>query len=477
MAHKSQTQRKQILSDPLAEFSTAYPDASTDDKNQLSDLCNKSRLLKANLNDAIDKIKITSKKIGEAKKNNLPAIDLIQSMQALSIERKSIESSLRSIEDQIIDCFPASRDVISPSSIVISDSANNRYRISDININDITVSLLKNEDEAWNSYVLNQPAACIHHLTHWRDIFYKTYKLESLYYFAQDKNKNVVGILPLTRLKSRLFGDLLVSMPYFQRGGAVADHPLIEDKLMQAAANEASLRNINHIELRDDAARNGMPVQSHKVNMILSLPESDDMLWDSFTPKLRAQIKRPLQHSPQIFIGGREYLDDFYQVYTQNMRDLGSPAHSKQLIENIIEQFPDSSWVITVRLNNKPVSAAFLLGHDDTIEIPLASTIRSANRHSINMLLYWTALKLSIKYGYKYFDFGRSSIDAGTYRFKQQWGAEPKQLYWHYWLSKGSELPSLNPSNPKYRFIIHIWTKMPVFLSRLLSRIIVQNIP
>ncbi|MDA3870665.1 MAG: FemAB family PEP-CTERM system-associated protein [Gammaproteobacteria bacterium] len=321
------------------------------------------------------------------------------------------------------------------------------------------------------------PAATIHHLIQWRDILKKSYGIESFYFLARDDRRQVVGVLPLVRLKSRLFGDMLVSMPYFQRGGAIADHPSIETALMQAANEEAARLGIKHIEYRDEIPREALPVQSNKVNMVLTLPDSEAALWNGFTAKLRAQIKRPQQLAPQVLIGGKEYLDDFYKVYCRNMRDLGSPAHSRLLLENMLEAFPGKSWIIVIRMNNIPVSAGFLLGHGDTMEIPLASTIREANPHSMNMLLYWEVLKLAVRQGYNYFDFGRSSKNAGTYRFKQQWGAQPRQLYWHYWLDDKQELPSLNPSNPKYAMIIYIWKRLPIRLTQWLGPLIVRYIP
>lgn len=345
------------------------------------------------------------------------------------------------------------------------------------NADDITIYLLDDEVIAWNDYVAKQSAASIHHLSQWRDILKKTYSINSYYFYALDQHQQIVGILPLTRLRSRLFGDMFVSMPYFQRGGAIANHPLIEQKLMAVANEKAAQLGIDHIEYRDNIPRDGLPVTSHKVNMVLALPDSVNTLWHNFTPKLRAQIKRPQRLTPQVVIGGKEFLDDFYRVYTRNMRDLGSPAHSKQLVENILYYFPEKSWIIVIRLDNKPVSAGLLLGYADTMEIPLASTIRKVNPHSMNMLLYWEVLQLATRQGYKNFDFGRSGKDTGTYRFKKQWGAQPQQMYWHYWLSNVNELPALNPSNPKYALMIKLWKKLPVILTRWVGPSIVKNIP
>ena len=111
------------------------------------------------------------------------------------------------------------------------------------------------------------------------------------------------------------------------------------------------------------------------------------------------------------------------------------------------------------------------------MEIPWASSIREFNRLGVNMLLYWEALRLSIERGCRMFDFGRSTRDGGTYRFKAQWGAAPRPLHWHYWLRRDGELPGLTPSNPKYRLAIAAWQRLPVWVSRLVGPSIVKYLP
>jgi FemAB-related protein (PEP-CTERM system-associated) len=211
--------------------------------------------------------------------------------------------------------------------------------------------------------------------------------------------------------------------------------------------------------------------------MILNLPAHSDELWAQFTSKLRAQIRRPQKESPNIFFGGEELLNDFYTVFARNMRDLGTPVYDKSFFKNILHGFSKQSTIVVIRLENQPVAAAFLLGYNDTLEIPWASTIKDVNHLSMNMLLYWEVLKFAIENRYRQFDFGRSSKDSGTFRFKQQWGAKPKQLYWHYWLAENTEMPRLNPDNPKYALAIGIWKKIPVFITKRLGPAIVRNLP
>ena len=211
--------------------------------------------------------------------------------------------------------------------------------------------------------------------------------------------------------------------------------------------------------------------------MILTLPDTHEVLWQGFTSKLRSQIKRPRQEKPRVYCGGIEYLEDFYSVFARNMRDLGTPVYGKRFFLNILDSFPQESRIIVIRLDNRPVAAGFLMDHGDTLEIPWASTVREVNRLSMNMLLYWEVLKLAIAGKHRYFDFGRSSMDSGTFHFKQQWGAQPKRLHWHYWLRDTDGLPMLNPANPRYALMINLWKRLPLQLSKWLGPAIVKNLP
>ena len=192
---------------------------------------------------------------------------------------------------------------------------------------------------------------------------------------------------------------------------------------------------------------------------------------------MRAQIKRSQRESLEIDFGGEELIDDFYAVYSRNMRDLGTPVYGVSFFGEIISRFSEDCHIAVVRRNNKPVATGFLLGYQGTLEIPWASTLRAANRYSANMFLYWEILCFAIRNQYNYFDFGRSTVNAGTYNFKKQWGALEKQLYWHYWLQDAGDLPMINPSNPKYKLLISIWKRLPVAIANSIGPLVVKNLP
>ncbi len=340
------------------------------------------------------------------------------------------------------------------------------------------IELKDTNDNRWNKYVTQHDAGTIYHLYEWRNLIQKLFGHQSYYLYAESDAGEIIGILPMIRLKSRLFGDYIVSMPYVNYGSAIGDSREVELALMNHAGELGKKLDVSHIEFRDvhkDGQSQAM--RTDKVTMILDLPGDEEELWQSLGSKRRAQIKRPLRENPQVIHGGEELLDDFYSVFSNNMRDLGTPVYPKLFFKNIFEAFPENCHLVIIRHQDKAVCAGFLMAYKHTIEIPWASTLHEVNPMGMNMLLYWEVIKYAISEGYQHFDFGRSTIDSGTYRFKKQWGAQMQQLYWHYWLNDGQAMPQLSPSNAKYKFAIAAWKKMPVFMTKLIGPGIVKNLP
>ena len=473
----SKAQKKKILSNPVAIFSDSCPEATDQHVSALNELWLEYTEQKKQHKEVQNQGRIISRKIGEAKRAGIPLDELMADMREHGNNLAAISKQLTDTGNRILAFFEPA-DHSEYSEIQSSHSPDGRiYPASEHLRNEVRISLLMNEQEDWDNYVAKNPAASIYHQSRWKDLIHKTFGHECFYFLARSNAGNIVGILPLIRLKSILFGDFLVSMPYFNYGGAIADHPSIEKKLMQTANAHAAQLGVSHIEYRDDIPRNEFPARSDKVNMILPLPDSHNELWEAFTSKLRAQIRRPQRERPEILSGGKEYLNEFYVVFARNMRDLGTPVYGKSFFGNILRGFPEESRIVIVRMGDRPVSAAFLLGYRGLLEIPWASTIRDVNHLSINMLLYWEVLKIAIDKKYRLFDFGRSSCDSGTFQFKRQWGAIPRQLYWHYWLPQDKKIPSLNPDNPKFKMAINTWKRLPLSITNFLGPLIVRNLP
>ena len=328
----------------------------------------------------------------------------------------------------------------------------------------------------WDAYVDRHPQSSLYHSSVWHGVVQEVFGHEVIRLAARDA-AGLAGVLPLVRLRSRLFGDYMVSMPFFNYGGALARSEALARQLMSVAGEEARRVGCGHVEFRDTVAHEGWMVRTDKVAMQLKLPGTYEQLWGALGAKLRAQIRRPQKEGAEVLRGGAEFLPQFYAVFARNMRDLGTPVYSRSFFEAILRALPDSASIVLVRHKRRPVAAGFLLGFRNGLEIPWASSLREYNPLGVNMLMYAETLKAAIESGYRVFDFGRSSIDSGTYRFKKQWGASAQQLYWHYWLAENREMPQLTPGNPKYQLAIAAWRRLPVCIANGLGPMIVKYLP
>lgn len=341
----------------------------------------------------------------------------------------------------------------------------------------MTVERLVTGSPECDAFVQSHSSGLLYHLSGIQRVICTTFRHESIYLCAR-AGRQITGVLPLIHMRSRLFGNFLISVPFFNYGGVCAADEPTREHLLEAAISEAQRCGAAHIELRHtDVQYPALQSKSHKVAMILELPKTEDELWASFKSKLRSQIRRPGKDGVTAKIGKLNLLDDFYHVFATNMRDLGTPVYARALFENMLREFPNSTWIITAYLGDEPIAAGFLAGYKEMIEIPWASSVREHNRLSANMLVYWEALKLAVEQGYTRFDFGRSTPNEGTYKFKAQWGSRPVALHWEYWLPNGKPLPDISPTNSKYQAAIRLWQKLPIPVTRLIGPPIVRNIP
>lgn len=381
----------------------------------------------------------------------------------------------------------------------------------------ITLPYKANNSVEWDVFVDNQLHSCLYHLSSWHKIIKSSYghdiyclvaksdalntwesssiiekgKIENNQY--RNHHNNIVGILPLVHIKHWLFGNNLVSMPYSDLGGILAENRLVEQALLNQSAKLAENLGASSIYLRSDrpffsvvAEENdknsiqnrsdlfnwkewNLSLQTKKVRMILSLPESPEILRKSFKSKLRSQIQKPIKEGLKVKIGGIELINDFYDIFSTNMHGLGSPVHSKKLIREVLREFPKMANLFIVYGDQTPMACSLVIGFKDILANPWASSLRRYSRFAPNMLLYWAMLEYACQQGYKRFDFGRCTPGEGSYKFKEQWGAVSESLYWYQFSKNESKSFLGQPEEDKMAKVIEYWKKLPLPLTKIIG--------
>jgi FemAB-related protein (PEP-CTERM system-associated) len=281
----------------------------------------------------------------------------------------------------------------------------------------------------------------------------------------------------MMQLNHWLFGTFHVSLPWLDYGGILADGPETSRHLLDAAVARARADGASFIELRSvEKVHPDLPTREDKVTLVLELGPADTV-WRHLDPKVRNQVRKAQRARLTCQFGREELLPDFYRVFARNMRDLGTPVWSVVLFESILKAFPKTSEIALVRMGEKAIGGGLVLSFRDTVYMPSASSLRSHFHLCPNNLLYWEVIKRACETGHRSFDFGRSTVGSGTYRFKEQWGAAATPLHWQYVLLNGKKIPRLNPSNPRFKAFVEVWKRLPVRLATWLGPRIVHHLP
>jgi serine/alanine adding enzyme len=341
----------------------------------------------------------------------------------------------------------------------------------------IRIATSESDARLWDEFAESHIDCSNFHRWGWKQVIEGSLRWPTFYFMAEQDGR-VQGILPLVWQKSWMFGSFLTSLPFLNCGGVVAETADVKNALVDEAVSLAKRLRVRYLELRHRSDPGlSLPNKTHKVAIVLPIVRGEEAMWAALPHKVRTDIRKSLKSGLEAEFGGRELLGPFYEIFAENMRDLGTPVYGRALFSQILDVFPNDSYICIVRYRGQAIAASFLSGHRDAIEAVWSSSLYSYSSMKPNMFLYWKILCFAGERGYGLFDFGRSSIGSGTYRFKKQWGSREIPLYWAYWVPSGAALPEINNENPRYQLAIRIWKKLPVSLTKVLGPPIVRCLP
>ena len=333
------------------------------------------------------------------------------------------------------------------------------------------------DDAAWDAYVDTHPQRSPYHYAGWPRLIARAFRHEAVLIAASEQGR-VVGVLPLIVMRSRVFGRFVVSLPFLNEGGLLADDETVESRLVDAGVEVARRAGAEYLELRHRRRHSAaLSERSHKVAMTLQLKPSVEEQWQALDRKVRNQVRKAEKSGVTVVDGGAELLPGFYDVFARNMRDLGTPVFGVRLFEESLRTFPERTRVFVARHREAVVAGSIVHWRGDSIEVIWASALRESNSVCANIHLYWHMLQFATARGCTRFEFGRCTPGEGPFQFKKQWGAEPSPLFWEYWHAGPVADVDKTPRNPKYRAAVALWQRLPVGVTTLVGPRIVRSIP
>ncbi len=334
------------------------------------------------------------------------------------------------------------------------------------------------QEKAWNEFIDQNDQASFYHLLGWKSVVERCFKYKTFYLMAKNNNK-IEGILPLILCDHIIFGRRLISMPFLNFGGICALTPEAETSLIQKAKLLTHKTKAKYLELRHTRrTEESLQVKTNKVSMTINLKPDPQILWNNFSGKLRTDIRKAEKIGLYVKSGKVKYVDSFYYVLSRNYNVLGTPVHQKRFFHLMLEELEPYIQIFVVYYKEKPVGSAMNGLFKDKVEGMWAGSLTYLYPHlRINYLLYWKMIEDACERGYKYYHLGRSSKDSGALKFKEKWLAQPKQLYWEYYVNGSEKLPQLAVDNPKYHLPIRIWQSLPLSVTSMIGPLLAPGIP
>ncbi len=330
---------------------------------------------------------------------------------------------------------------------------------------------------AWDAYVASCPTASLYHLWAWHGLNALEFGHRT-HAFAAFDGPRIVGVFPVTQLRTWLFGRLGCSMPFVNYGGPAADTPEIDAALLAEGERMAIRDRLKYLEVRSlRLLAGGHPSSSHKVSLTVDVPADPDVMWKGFHTSHRQAIRKATKVGFESRQGGRELLRDFYAVLEESWRDLGTPFYDRRYFERLFDALGDRLSITVVYLGDEVAAAEMHGVFGGTAEGLWLGMRDKFRRHYVGYVLYWEILRLASLKGVRLFHLGRSTADSGAEAFKKKWNAYPKPLHWYYCGLQGRPMPALNVNNPKYRRAIELWRRLPLNVTREIGPLIARGIP
>ncbi|MBT8137534.1 MAG: FemAB family PEP-CTERM system-associated protein [Gammaproteobacteria bacterium] len=330
------------------------------------------------------------------------------------------------------------------------------------------------DEQAWEKFVGQSAAATFFHRFGWRKVIAEAFGHQPFYLAAVSADE-IRGILPLFHIRSLLFGNSLISVPFCVYGGIVAQDEQAAAALADAAMDHARRLGVDYLELRHEQPVLAWPAKSDRyVTFRKAISADSDANLLAIPRKQRAMIRRAMKAELSSY--QTTDTDALYSMYSESVRNLGTPVFAKRYFDLLQQQFGDDCETTIVVSDGKPVAGVMSFYFKDQVLPYYGGGTAAARRVSANDFLYWQVMCLAAERGTGVFDYGRSKVGTGSYRFKKHWGFDAEPLNYEYGLVKAAEIPDLSPANPRYSLFIRMWKKLPLAVAQRIGPMIARNL-
>lgn len=328
--------------------------------------------------------------------------------------------------------------------------------------------------ERWDQFVMTCPQATFFHRAGWKAVIEKAFGHRAWFYYVE-RDGEMVGVLPLAEIKSRLFGHSLSSLPFCVYGGIATESAAARVALEQAAKDLAHRLGVGHLEFRNISSQHpDWPAKNLYATFRKEILPDEETNMLAIPRKQRAMVRKAMKAGLESRID--QDIDGFFAAYSCSVHRLGTPVFPKKYFRLLKQTFGEDCECMTILNQGRIVAAVMSFYFRDEVLPYYGGGTEEARNVAGNDFMYWELMRQACGRGYRIFDFGRSKRGTGSFDFKKNWGFQPQPLHYEYQLYRATSIPDTNPLNPKYQLFIKAWQRVPLWLANILGPHIVKNL-
>jgi FemAB-related protein (PEP-CTERM system-associated) len=332
------------------------------------------------------------------------------------------------------------------------------------------------EEDRWDEFVRASAHGTPFHLSNWMRVVEQVLGHRSRSLVVRRENR-ITGVLPISCVRNRVFGDSLVSMPLAVYGGICADDKESHDALLEASGRLSSEPGVKYLEMRNrtEPFPTALPGKDLYVTFTQDLSAGPEKLLQGLPRDTRYAVRKSLKAS----LEWTEDLDlrTFYEIYAHSVHRLGTPVFPLRLFEILRAEFAGACRVFGVRKGNTVIAAVMCLYFKDQVLPYYGGALAEFYKDSPNNFMYWSLMAQSCQEGYRIFDFGRSKKGTGSFDFKSAWNMQVSELPYRYQLGRAKEVPQMSPVDKKFQLPVEMWKRLPFSWTKVIGPVLIRQIP
>jgi FemAB-related protein (PEP-CTERM system-associated) len=209
---------------------------------------------------------------------------------------------------------------------------------------------------AWDAFVAAMPAGTFFHRAAWARVIEAAFGHRTCYVLAE-RDGAVVGVLPLAQVKTWLFGNTLISVPFCVYGGPLAADVEARAALEAHAIDLLRRTGAEAVEFRErDAMTSDWQTRDDLyVTFRKPLAADHERNMKAIPRKQRAMVRKGIQNGLVSVVG--QETEPLHRIYAESVRNLGTPVFSRRYFALLLEAFRDSADVVTIVDDGQPIAA------------------------------------------------------------------------------------------------------------------------